>query len=99
MHARRHTGFQSLLPSHGAQAPAVAGADAGESVLRHRRRKVVTLHLTERQKLGGCFDADQMQAEILGAGIAAPIAIEARQRRIAAGLKFGSGLRFFLLTY
>src|SRR5262245_60817988 len=84
---RGGTGVQRLLPARGAQAPAVAGLEAGEAVLRQRRREVVALRLGEVEELGGHDDANRVKAGILAAGIAAGIAIEAGQRRRRAWLQ------------
>src|ERR1700689_4880493 len=40
-HLRREAGVEGFLPARGAEAPAVAGLEAREAVLRHRGGEVV----------------------------------------------------------
>ena len=67
-------------PAGGADAPAVAGFEAGETVLRHRGEEIVA------EGLGGCEEgrvddaADGVDAVVVGAGVAAAVAVEAGHR-------------------
>ena len=51
--ARGLAGREGLLPAGGAQAPAIAGLEAGELEFRHGRAEVVALGPGEGQELGG----------------------------------------------
>src|ERR1043165_9477906 len=73
----RSAGIERLLPAAGAQAPAIARLEAGKAVLRHGSREVVALGLGEGEELGGHDHTDRMQADILAAGVAATVTIEA----------------------
>ena len=77
-------------PVDGGHAPAVAGHQSGESVLRSRGAEVVAdapLVLEERL---GHDRADRVAAPIFGAGVAAAVAIEPGERVVAAGLEFAA---------
>src|SRR5262245_38552415 len=74
----RYAGLEGLLPARRAQAPLVAGLQAGESGTR--RREVVAARLGERQELGCHPDAHRVHAEIVGARATRAVAIEARHR-------------------
>jgi hypothetical protein len=76
-----------LQPAPGADAPAVAGLQAGEAELRHRRGKVVALALGGGKKLLRHDAADGMHAQVFRAGRAATVAIEAGEWVHAAGFK------------
>src|SRR5262245_39260519 len=86
-HARRHPGGKRLLPTRGAQAPAIAGLQAREADLRDRRAQIVALTLAEGQELRRHFGAHHMGADILGAGLAAAAAVEAAERPDGARLQ------------
>ena len=60
-----------FLPTQRAQAPTVAGLQAGETEFGPRRAQVVPLRLREGQKICGDFDADGMQSDVFFAGVAA----------------------------
>lgn len=78
-------GLLDLEPARGADAPAVAGPEAGEAVLRHGGGEIVA------QGFGGFEEgvvddaADGVDAEVLGAGLAAAGAVEAGHGLAAAG--------------
>src|SRR6478735_1771767 len=74
-------------PVGGRDAPAVARVQAGELVLRHRRREVVADASLVVEELGGDHRADGVAAQVLRAGAAAPVAVEARDRVGPAGLE------------
>ena len=77
-------------PVDGGHAPAVAGHQSGESVLRQRSAEVVAdapLVLEERLRHDR---ADRVAAPIFRAGVAATVAIEPGERVAAAGLEFAA---------
>jgi len=78
-----------LEPARGTDAPAVAGLEAGEAMLRHGGGEVVAEGLRRGQE--GLVDhaADGVDAEVVGAGLAAAGAVEAGHGSAAAG---GEGL-------
>ena len=84
---RRHPGLERLLPARGAQAPLVAGLQSREAELGVRRRQVVADRGREGQELRGDPGADRVHAHVLGAGVAAAVAVEAGQRVEVAGLE------------
>lgn len=71
------TGLLHLEPACGADAPAVAGAEAGEAEMGHRCGEVIAQACGGLKELGGDDAADRMQAEIFGGGVAARVAEEA----------------------
>src|SRR5258708_8747470 len=87
---RRRPAIERLLPAAGAQAPAIARFQAGEAVLRQGRAEVVAVRLGEGEKLRCHDDADGMQADILAAGVAATVAVEAGHRLLRAGLEWAA---------
>ena len=78
---------ERFLPAGGAQAPAVAGLQAGKAILRQGGAEIVAVGLGKGQERRGRDHADRVQADILGAGIAAAVAIEAGDRLDGAGLQ------------
>jgi hypothetical protein len=76
-----------LEPTGGADAPAVAGLQAGKAVLRHGGGEIVAEALGGSEELGGDDAADGVDAEVVGAGGAATVAVEAGEGVHAAGLK------------
>jgi len=72
--------LKRLLPARRAQTPAIAGLQAGETVIRHRRGQVVAGLLAERQEFLGHDNADGVTANVLGPGIATPVAKKAGHR-------------------
>ena len=71
-----------LGPSRGAQTPAIAVLETGERAAR--RLQVVAARLGVLEKRGRDAAADDVDAGVLRAGRAAPIAKEARERRAGA---------------
>ena len=69
-----------LEPTGGANAPAVAGFEAGESVLRHRGAEVVTQLLGDAKELFSDDAADGVDTEVVRAGVATAVAVEAGRR-------------------
>ena len=84
---RRDVGVEGLLPAAGAQAPAVARLQAGEAILRHWRTEIVAGGLREGEELGRHHDADRVEADILAAGVAATVAVEAGHGLMRARLQ------------
>jgi len=78
--ARRLARLERLGPARRAQAPAVAGLEAGEAELRHRRRQIVAGGFGEFEERGGGDDANRMAAAVIRAGVAAAVAVEAGHR-------------------
>ena len=86
---RRDAGFKSLPPRRGTYAPAIAGFQPGETVFRYRGDEVVALFARELEERPSDLRANHVQAVVLGARVAAPVAMEAgkgrrRARRDAA---------------
>src|SRR6266404_5310211 len=79
--------IERLLPAAGAQAPAVARFEPGEAVLRQGRAEVVAVRLGEGEELRRHDHTDGVQADILAAGIAASVTVEAGQGLERAGLQ------------
>src|ERR1035441_6620545 len=71
------SGFLHLQPAGGADAPAIAGFEALESVLRLRGGEVVAQRLRCRKKGLVNDTADGVYTEVVGAGFATSAAIEA----------------------
>ena len=84
---RRDARLQCLLPATHAQAPPVARRQAGEAVRRNGRREVVAARGGEGQKFGRHHGADDVRAVVVGAGLAAAVAVEARHRVAATVLE------------
>jgi hypothetical protein len=78
----RNVAFQQFEPSSRANAPAVAGLQAGEIHIRSRCREVVPDKLAVAQKGFGDFDAHRVAAHVVGTGIAMPVPKKAGYRRI-----------------
>src|SRR5579871_10826 len=71
------SGLLDLEPTRGANAPVVAGLEAGEAVLEHRGAKVVAESLGDAEELFVDDAADGVDAEVVRAGFAASGAVEA----------------------
>src|SRR5258708_19063407 len=76
--ARRQPGGERFLPARRAHAPAVAGLEAGEAVLRHRGGEVVAAGLGEFQEPRRRHDADGVAAAARRTGVAATVAEQPR---------------------
>ena len=83
-HGTRVTGFERLRPTPHADAPAVAGCQAGEIVFGARRDEVVTLQREKFQKLLRDLAADGVQPAIFRSGAAKAIAVKPGHGRLAA---------------
>jgi hypothetical protein len=82
------SGLLDLEPAGGADAPAVAGFEAGKAVLRHGGGEIVAESL-------GCGEegrvddaADGVDAEVVGAGLATAGAVEAGHGLAAADVEW-----------
>lgn len=94
------TGFVYLQPAGGADAPAVAGLEAGKAVLRHGGGKIVAETSGGGEELGCDDAADGVDTDVVRAGAAAAVAIEARHgvvparfERLTKNIFRGCGLR------
>lgn len=87
-HGRGATGFESLDPAGDAEAPAVAGLEAGEIVFRGGGGQVVPVVTGELEERAGDHGADHVETVIAGAGMAIAIAVEAGEGFGAAGLEW-----------
>ena len=83
-------GLVGLLPTLDANAPAVAGFEAGEAVLGTRGDQVVSNLNLVLQKLFGDDRANGVFTQILRAGVALAVAVKAGERIGAAGLESGA---------
>jgi len=82
------SGLLDLEPASGADAPAVAGAEAGESILRHWCGEIVAELPGDAEEVFGDDTADSVDAEVVRAGITAAVAIEAGDGIAAAELEW-----------
>jgi len=89
------SGLLDLEPAGGADAPAVAGLEAGKTVLRHRGGEVVAQGFRSGEE--GFIDdaADGVGARVVGPGLAASGAVESGHRSAAAG---GQGLAEYVVA-
>jgi hypothetical protein len=71
----------SLLPSLGAQTPAIARFEAGKAELRSRRTEIVTARSGKLQKLLGHLYANGVGADIICPCSTTTIPIKPRFRR------------------
>jgi len=74
---RRTTGISCFFPPQGAQAPSIAGFQAGKVILGNGRTEIVALRSGEFEKFSGYFRTDDVGTEIFESGVAEAIAIEA----------------------
>jgi len=72
--------IEGFLPPWRAEAPAVAGLKAREAELRPGRGQVISHQAGELEELGRHHRAHGVHSHVLGAGLAAAIAEEARHR-------------------
>jgi hypothetical protein len=79
------SGPLDLEPAGGTDAPAVAGLEAGESVLRHGGGEIVAERFGGGEEWGVDDATDGVDTEIVGAGVAAAVAVEAGHRLAATG--------------
>src|ERR1700737_2780221 len=79
--------FLNLEPAGGADAPPVAGLQAGESVLRHGGGEVVAEGFGGGEEGGVDDAADGVDSVVFRAGVATAVAVEAGHRVAAAGVE------------
>ena len=77
-------------PVERGHAPAVAGHQPREAVLRHRRRQVVADAALVLEELRRHDRADRVAADVLDAAAAATVPVEAGDRIAAAGLELAA---------
>lgn len=99
VNARSHACVEGFFPARHAQTPAVARAQSGKTILRRGRRQIVALGARELQKFVGHHGADEVQAEVVFAGVATAIAQKSGQRVAATfaqrlAQNIGSGSRY-----
>lgn len=80
--------IEGFLPAEDAEAPGVAGFQAGKGKLRSWSAEVVPAVLAELQKLGGELGADAVESLITGSGPATTIAKESGHGIKRAGGEF-----------
>ncbi len=94
-----------LEPAGCADAPAVAGLETSEAVLRHGCAEIVAESFGGGEEWGVDDAADGVDAEVVGAGLAAAGAVEASHGLAAAGVErlaedvFAAGLDWFCLRH
>ena len=82
--------LERLRPALGDDAPAVAGLEAREQPLRLRGHEVVPARAGEREELLGHDRADDVDADVAGAGPAVAVAIEPGHRVERARLEIAA---------
>ncbi len=87
LHPRRLAGLVGLEEARGADAPAVAGLQAGEAELGPRGGKIVAHLLGKGEELRRHHRADGVAALVRLRGVAAAVAEETRHRIGRAGLE------------
>ena len=85
--ARGDAGVPGFEPAFDAQAPVIAGLQAGEAIVRHGRAEIVAARAAEYEKFVRHLGADGVQADVTGAGIAASVTVPAREGGAAAGVE------------
>ena len=75
-HGRSHVGQIGLKPPRRTQAPSIARSESRKVHLRDRCGEVITLLPGKGEEIGCHFDADRVRTDILGARVAAAIAIK-----------------------
>lgn len=74
---RGAAGIEGFFPASDAEAPAIAGFEAGEIPLGRGGGEIVAAEVGEIEELFGGFNADGVEADVTGAGAAVAIAVEA----------------------
>jgi hypothetical protein len=82
--------FPGFFPSGGAEAPLVAGVEAGETVIGHGGGEVVAVGFGEGEEVFGDAGADGVAAGVFGAGGTGAVAVETGEGVDGAGLEFGA---------
>ena len=78
-HAGRLVRVERFLPAFRAQAPAVAGPQAGKAELWHGRRKIIAAGLGKLEERSSHDGADGMTTYVFSTRIAASVSEEPRQ--------------------
>lgn len=86
-HRRRHPIVMSPQPIHRGHTPSIAGHQAREVVLRHRRTEVIADAVLMIEELRGHHGTNGVTAEVLRTGGAGPVTIKAGEWIDAAGLQ------------
>lgn len=86
----RNAGLERLGPTRRAQAPPVAGAEPGKPELGPRGSEVVADRRAELEELGGDEHTHGVHPHVLGARVAAAVAVEAGERIHRAGLELAA---------
>lgn len=73
---RSAAGIEGFFPAGDAEAPAIAGFEAGEIPLGSGGGEIIAAEIGEVQELLGGLNADGVQADVSGAGAAIAIAVE-----------------------
>jgi hypothetical protein len=81
--------LEGVFPAGNADAPFVAGLEAGETPFGTRRDEIVSIEHGKIEELLRDLDADGVLSNIFGAGAAVAIAVEASQRTAAATFQLG----------
>jgi len=76
-HGRGAAGIEGFFPTGDAEAPAVAGFEAGEIEFGGGGGKIVAAEEGEIEELFGGFNADGVQADVSRAGATVAVAVEA----------------------
>ncbi len=89
-HRRGHPGLERFLPASRAEAPAIAGMQAGKFILGMRGDEVVTTLGRELKKILCDYDTDGVDSMVARTGMAITIPVKSRPRFKAAGLKIAA---------
>lgn len=89
-HVGRRTVEVGAKPVRRGDAPAISRYQPREPEVRHRGDQVIAYGTLMVEELGRYDSADRMAAQILGAGVAATIAVEPGDRVVTARLEFAA---------
>jgi hypothetical protein len=81
------SGLLNLEPASGAEAPAVAGFEAGKAELRHRGREIVAELTGDAEEFLSNNAADGVDPEVVRSRLTAAGAVETSHRLAPADLK------------
>jgi Golgi nucleoside diphosphatase len=82
--------FQSIFPSRHANAPLVAGFQAGEAPFRVRCDQIVAIEHRKIEKFSRGLNTNRVQSHVLRTGAAVTVAVESGHRIAAAAFQFCS---------
>jgi hypothetical protein len=88
-HGTGGSGSECLPPSGSAHAPLISRIESRESVVGHRRSKVIAVVGAEGEELGRDAAAHHVHAGIVTTILATAGAVEAGNRIVRAGLELG----------